>query len=158
MDKNQPSSPTLFHPLALAFLLSYLGAYFLLGRFNPLLGQYHMLGELFHMGVFYILISTLVTGLNPSAAIHLLGDMFSSGWVPDSALPAPLAKWDHVFDKSADSQLSEHSVYNHIIDLLPDSQPSHGPIYSCNHKKQVTLKTYLEEMTSKGFIRVSKAS
>ncbi|KAJ9074936.1 hypothetical protein DSO57_1001410 [Entomophthora muscae] len=79
-------APSLFHPLASAFLLSYLGAYFLLGRFNPLLGQYLLIEELFHMGMVSVPIGSLATGLNPSAAIHLLGDMFPREWVPDKDL------------------------------------------------------------------------
>ncbi|KAJ9057255.1 hypothetical protein DSO57_1024462 [Entomophthora muscae] len=72
MGASQPA-PFLSHPLDLAFLLIYLGAYFLLERFNPLLGQYRLIGELFHMGMVSVSIGSLVTGLNPSAAIHLLG-------------------------------------------------------------------------------------
>ncbi|KAJ9058462.1 hypothetical protein DSO57_1012056 [Entomophthora muscae] len=34
------------------------------------------------MGMVSIPIGSLITGLNPSAAIHLLGGMFPSGWVP----------------------------------------------------------------------------
>ncbi|KAJ9065515.1 hypothetical protein DSO57_1018819 [Entomophthora muscae] len=89
MDNNQPPSPNLFHPLALAFLLSYLGAYFLLDRFNPLLGRYCLLRELFHTGMISIPFGSLVTGLNPSGAIHLLGDMFPSGWVTDTTNEIP---------------------------------------------------------------------
>ncbi|KAJ9088634.1 hypothetical protein DSO57_1021114 [Entomophthora muscae] len=77
-------TPSLFHPLASFFLLSYLGAYFLLGRFDPLLGQYRLIGELFHMGMVSFPIGSLITGLNPSAAIHLLGGMFPSRWVPET--------------------------------------------------------------------------
>lgn len=83
MGNSQPATPSLFHPLVLAFLLSYLGAYFLPGRFNSLLGQCCLLRELFHMGMVSIPVGSLVTGLNPSAAIHLLGDMFPSRWVSD---------------------------------------------------------------------------
>ncbi|KAJ9057968.1 hypothetical protein DSO57_1017617 [Entomophthora muscae] len=72
MDNPRAPIPTLFHPLAFAFLLSYLGSYFLLGRSNPLLGRYRLLGEIFRMGTVSIPIGTLVTGLNPSTAIHLL--------------------------------------------------------------------------------------
>ncbi|KAJ9070820.1 hypothetical protein DSO57_1003285 [Entomophthora muscae] len=81
-NNNQALPLTLLHFLALVFLLSYLGAYFLLGRFNLLLGRYCLLGELLNMRMISVPIGTLVTGLNPSAAIHLLGGMFSSRWVP----------------------------------------------------------------------------
>ncbi|KAJ9067419.1 hypothetical protein DSO57_1039278 [Entomophthora muscae] len=82
-----PPTPSLFHLLASVFLLSYLGAYFLLGRFNPLLGQYCMIGELFHMGMVSVPIDYLITGLNPSAAIHLLGDLYHLN-TASSGMPA----------------------------------------------------------------------
>ncbi|KAJ9087928.1 hypothetical protein DSO57_1039650 [Entomophthora muscae] len=72
------NKPQVFCPLALAFLLSYLGAYFFLGRFNPLLGRYRLLGELFHLGIFSLPVGSLVTGLNPSAIIHHLGGLLPS--------------------------------------------------------------------------------
>ncbi|KAJ9086329.1 hypothetical protein DSO57_1005036 [Entomophthora muscae] len=36
------------------------------------------------MGMVSVPIGSLVTGLNPSAAMHLFGDMFLSRWVPDT--------------------------------------------------------------------------
>ncbi|KAJ9080884.1 hypothetical protein DSO57_1020223, partial [Entomophthora muscae] len=75
--------PQVFHPLAYAFLLCYLGAYFFLGRFNPLLGCYFLVGELFHLSMVSLPVGSLITGLNPSAIIHHLGRLFPSGWVPD---------------------------------------------------------------------------
>ncbi|KAJ9070582.1 hypothetical protein DSO57_1006301 [Entomophthora muscae] len=71
MDNNKATTPILFHPLA--FLLRYLRAYFFLGRFNPLLGRYCLLGEIFHMGIISVPIGMLVTGLNPSTVMHHLG-------------------------------------------------------------------------------------
>ncbi|KAJ9053079.1 hypothetical protein DSO57_1027687 [Entomophthora muscae] len=84
MSNTKALTPTLFHPLALDFLLSYLEAYFFPGRFNPLLGRYYLLGDIFHMGMVSVPIGTLVTGLNLSAVIHNLGGMFPSGWVSDT--------------------------------------------------------------------------
>ncbi|KAJ9053012.1 hypothetical protein DSO57_1028427 [Entomophthora muscae] len=72
MDNNKAMTPTLFHPLTSAFLLNYLGAYFFLGRFNPLLGRYCLLGKIFHMGMISVPIGTLVTSLNHSVVIHIL--------------------------------------------------------------------------------------
>ncbi|KAJ9070692.1 hypothetical protein DSO57_1005219 [Entomophthora muscae] len=88
MDNNNAPTPTLFHPLALAFLLSYLEDYIFLGRFNPLLRRYCLLGEIFHMETVSIPIGMLVTGLNLSEVINLLGDMFPSGWVPENCILA----------------------------------------------------------------------
>ncbi|KAJ9076308.1 hypothetical protein DSO57_1027555 [Entomophthora muscae] len=79
------NKPQVFCPLASAFLLSYLGVYFFLGHFNPLLGRYQLLGELFHLGMVSIPVGSLVTGLNPSEIIHHLGGLLPSGWVLDSA-------------------------------------------------------------------------
>ncbi|KAJ9071652.1 hypothetical protein DSO57_1034909 [Entomophthora muscae] len=78
------NKPQVFCPLALAFLLSYLSAYFFLGRFNPLLGWYQLLGELLHLGMVSVPVGSLVTGLNPLAIIHHLGGLLPSRWVPDS--------------------------------------------------------------------------
>ncbi|KAJ9089576.1 hypothetical protein DSO57_1011415 [Entomophthora muscae] len=80
------NKPQVFCPLALAFLLSYLGAYFFLGRFNPLLGWYQLIGELFHLGMVSVPVGSLVTGLNPLAIVHHLGGLLPSGWVPDRKL------------------------------------------------------------------------
>ncbi|KAJ9066405.1 hypothetical protein DSO57_1009652 [Entomophthora muscae] len=81
---TQVTKPQVFRSLALAFLLCYLGAYFFLGRFNPLLGRYQLLGELFHLGMVSLPVGSLVTGLNASAIIHRLGSLLPSGWVPDT--------------------------------------------------------------------------
>ncbi|KAJ9087733.1 hypothetical protein DSO57_1030323 [Entomophthora muscae] len=81
---TQVNKPQVFCPLALAFLLCYLGVYFFLGRFNPLLGRYQLLGEYFHLGMVSLPVGSLVTGLNPLAIIHHLGSLLSSGWVPDN--------------------------------------------------------------------------
>ncbi|KAJ9065376.1 hypothetical protein DSO57_1020229 [Entomophthora muscae] len=80
---TQVTKPQVFCPLALAFLLCYLGAYFFLGCFNPLLGRCRLFGELFHLGMVSLPVGSLVTGLHPSAIIHHLGGLLPSGWVPD---------------------------------------------------------------------------
>ncbi|KAJ9052526.1 hypothetical protein DSO57_1039700 [Entomophthora muscae] len=87
-SSTQVNKPQVFCPLALAFLLSYLGVYFFLGCFNPLLGRYRLLGELFHLGMVSLPVGSLVTGLNPSAIIHHLGGLLPSGWVPDTSIAA----------------------------------------------------------------------
>ncbi|KAJ9056885.1 hypothetical protein DSO57_1028069 [Entomophthora muscae] len=83
-SSTQVNKPQVFRPLALAFLLSYLGAYFFLGRFNPLLGRHWLLGELFYLGMVFLPVGSLVMGLNPSTIIHHLGSLLPSGWVPDN--------------------------------------------------------------------------
>ncbi|KAJ9082570.1 hypothetical protein DSO57_1003341 [Entomophthora muscae] len=81
---KNPANPQVFCPLAFAFLLSYLGVYFFLGCFNPLLGCYCLFEELFHLKMMYLPVGSLVTGLNHSTIIHHLGRLLSSGWVPDN--------------------------------------------------------------------------
>ncbi|KAJ9065038.1 hypothetical protein DSO57_1024015 [Entomophthora muscae] len=90
------NKPQVFCPLALAFLLSYLGAYFFLGHFNPLLGRYQLLGELFHLGMVSLPVGSLVMGLNPSAIIHHLGGLLPRGWVPDTVQGLVKCKQDKV--------------------------------------------------------------
>ncbi|KAJ9063034.1 hypothetical protein DSO57_1004326 [Entomophthora muscae] len=86
---TQVTKPQVFCPLASAFLLCYLGVYFFLGRFNPLLGRYQLFRELFHLGMVSLPVGSLVTGLNPYAIIHHLGRLPPSGWVPDTII----GKW-----------------------------------------------------------------
>ncbi|KAJ9073434.1 hypothetical protein DSO57_1016485 [Entomophthora muscae] len=76
---NKPAKPQVFLPLASAFLLCYLGVYFFLGQFNPLLGQYYLFGEIFHLGMVPLPVGSLVTGINPSAIIHHLGRLLPIG-------------------------------------------------------------------------------
>ncbi|KAJ9059203.1 hypothetical protein DSO57_1005125 [Entomophthora muscae] len=77
-SSTQVNKPQVFRPLALAFLLSYLSVYFFLGRFNPLLGRYWLLEELFHLGMVSLPVGSLVMGLNPPAIIHHLGSLIPS--------------------------------------------------------------------------------
>ncbi|KAJ9079455.1 hypothetical protein DSO57_1035195 [Entomophthora muscae] len=83
---TQVPEPQVFCSLASAFLLCYLGAYFFLGCFNPLLGRYQIFGELFHLGMVSLPVGYLVNGLNPSAIIHHLERLLPSEWVPDKWL------------------------------------------------------------------------
>ncbi|KAJ9080273.1 hypothetical protein DSO57_1026698 [Entomophthora muscae] len=86
MGTSKTQTPTIFHLLALDFLLSYLGSYFFLDRSNPLFGRYCLLGEIFHMGMVSVPVGTSVTGLNPSATTNHIGEIFPGRWVPDSLL------------------------------------------------------------------------
>ncbi|KAJ9051487.1 hypothetical protein DSO57_1004224 [Entomophthora muscae] len=65
-------------------------------------------------------------------------------------LPPQLQKWIHIFSEEEATCLPSHSGFDHAIDLMPGTQPSHRLIYSCNHKEQVALKSYIEDMTKKG--------
>ncbi|KAJ9065636.1 hypothetical protein DSO57_1017390 [Entomophthora muscae] len=88
---NKPAKPQVFCPLASAFFLCYLGAYFFLECFNLLLGWYFLFGELFHLGMVSVPVGSLVTDLNPSAIIHHLERLLPSGWVPDTLSPNPIS-------------------------------------------------------------------
>ncbi|KAJ9055785.1 hypothetical protein DSO57_1000643 [Entomophthora muscae] len=81
---KKPVNPQVFCSLVSGFLLCYLGVYFFLGQFDPLLGWYCSFGEKFHLGMVSLPVSSLITGLNPSAIIHHLGRLLPSEWVPDS--------------------------------------------------------------------------
>ncbi|KAJ9068690.1 hypothetical protein DSO57_1026213 [Entomophthora muscae] len=69
-----PQDPNSYRlpPSGPAVLLSCLGAYFFLGRFNPLLGCCWRVGELPYTGTVSLPVGSLVTVLNPSATIHPL--------------------------------------------------------------------------------------
>ncbi|KAJ9087894.1 hypothetical protein DSO57_1028646 [Entomophthora muscae] len=110
---TQVTEPQVFRPLALAFLLCYLGVYFFLGRFNPLLGRYQIFGELFHLGMVSLPVGSLVMGLNPSAIIHHLGRLITSGWVPDNILVAGALE-----NRSSRSIVKTTTVSNHILVIV----------------------------------------
>ena len=51
-----------------------------------------------------------------------------------------------------------HSPYNHAIDLLPETAPPWGPVYSFSETELTALREYLETMRASGKIRPSTSS
>ncbi|KAE8216955.1 hypothetical protein CF319_g8841, partial [Tilletia indica] len=60
-----------------------------------------------------------------------------------------------VFRKSSADKLPEHRHYDHKITLQPGTTPTFGPIYSLTNGEHTALRSYIDEMLDKGFIRPS---
>ncbi|KAE8209457.1 hypothetical protein CF326_g10099, partial [Tilletia indica] len=62
-----------------------------------------------------------------------------------------------VFRKSSADKLPEHRHYDHKITLQPGTTPTFGPIYSLTNGEHTALRSYIDEMLDKGFIRPSSS-
>jgi hypothetical protein len=62
-----------------------------------------------------------------------------------------------VFSKKEASKLPEHRPYDHRIPLEEGTSLPYGPIYSLSPVELDTLRKYIEENLSRGFIRHSKS-
>ena len=63
-----------------------------------------------------------------------------------------------LFSQEKFNKLPSHRLYNHIIPLLSDKEPSKGSLYNMSRDELLVLQKYLKEHLSKGFIRVSSFS
>jgi hypothetical protein len=62
-----------------------------------------------------------------------------------------------IFSRAKAKTLPPHRSYDHTIDIENDSVLPHGPIYPLSHTELKTLRDYLNDMLSKGFIRSSQS-
>ena len=62
-----------------------------------------------------------------------------------------------LFDEVIARELPPHRPYDHLIPLKEGFTPPFGPIYSLNRVELETLKTWIEDNLSKGFIRSSSS-
>ena len=62
-----------------------------------------------------------------------------------------------LFDEVIARELPPHHPYDHSIPLKEGFTPPFGPIYSLNRVELETLKTWIEDNLSKGFIRSSSS-
>jgi len=69
-----------------------------------------------------------------------------------SSIPEEYHEYTDVFSKSKAETLAPHHPYNLRIDLEKDSQPPVGTIYSLSQFKQETLKQFIDENLTNGFI------
>ena len=72
-------------------------------------------------------------------------------------IPPKYREFSKAFSKSIADQLPEHRIYDHKITLKPDTEVPFGPLYNLSETELVTLKSYLEENLSKGFIERSES-
>ncbi|QRW25741.1 Retrotransposable element Tf2 protein [Rhizoctonia solani] len=72
-------------------------------------------------------------------------------------IPIPYQEFARVFSEEELSKLPPHCPYNIAIELLPDAQPQHGPIYSLGPKEDAELKETIEKQLKAGLICPSKS-
>jgi len=63
----------------------------------------------------------------------------------------------HLFREEDARKLPPHRPYDHKIPLKPGTEPPFGPLYGMSHQQLQTLKDYVDENLSKGFIRHSSS-
>ena len=74
-------------------------------------------------------------------------------------IPTEYSDFSNVFSLDSTAELPEHTgINNHPINLLDDTQPPYGPIYSLGPVELEKLKTYIKAKLASGFIRPSKSS
>lgn len=74
-----------------------------------------------------------------------------------SSLPSTCAKYLHVFSPQ-NSVLPPHRLFDCAIELKPNCDPPFGGLYNLALDEQQALKSYLNDLLRKGFIRASKSS
>ena len=72
-------------------------------------------------------------------------------------VPAKYHDFADVFDKVKASRLAPHRTSDLKLDTEPGANPPLGPIYSLSPVELATLREYLDELLSAGFIRPSKS-
>ncbi len=73
-------------------------------------------------------------------------------------VPSKYADFTDVFSSKLAAELLEHTGINdYAIELVDDRQPPYGPIYSLGPVELETLKAYIENNLTSGFIRPSKS-
>ena len=74
-----------------------------------------------------------------------------------SFVPEEYHKYANVFSKSKVETLASHHPYNLQIELEKDSHPSVGTIYSLSKFKQETLRKFINENLTNGFIHLTSS-
>ena len=72
-------------------------------------------------------------------------------------LPLEYQEYQHLFDKAKALMLPKHQPHDHEIPLAKGSMPPYGPIYSLSELELRSLREYLDENLSSGFIRPSSS-
>ena len=73
-------------------------------------------------------------------------------------LPREHHEFATLFSWEKFNKLPLHWLYNHIIPLLPDKEPSKGSLYNMSRDELLVLQKYLKEHLFKSFIQVSSSS
>jgi hypothetical protein len=72
-------------------------------------------------------------------------------------LPSQYAEYADVASEDNAKALAEHSSHDLAIDLAPETQPPHLPLYNLSMMELEVLRTYLTDYMARGWIRRSKS-
>jgi len=73
-------------------------------------------------------------------------------------IPKEYKEWEHLFQEDVSATaLPKHQPWDHEIILQEGKQPTFGPIYGLSEKELRTLRDYIKENMTKGFIRESQS-
>ena len=75
----------------------------------------------------------------------------------DAEWPSRYADYADVGSKDSATELSEYGPHDLSIDLLPNAEPPHQPLYNLSAPELEHLRKYLDEYLSRGWIRRSKS-
>jgi len=75
-----------------------------------------------------------------------------------SMIPLEYHKFADLFSKKKADELPPHQPYDHTVPLESGKVPPFGPIYKLSPVELETVRMYVEENLSKGFIRHSQSS
>ena len=71
-------------------------------------------------------------------------------------MPSEYTDFADIFLPKLVAELSKHTeIYDHAIELIDDQQPLYSPIYSLGPVELETLKAYIKNNLTNGFIRSS---
>jgi hypothetical protein len=69
---------------------------------------------------------------------------------PEPEIPEYLMKFKDVFLEEAARLLPDNILYDHLIDLVPGTDPLHKLIYGLSENKLKVLKEYIEKALARG--------
>ena len=89
----------------------------------------------------------------------VIDHVYQSEQIPGpDVVPQCYSAFLKLFSSDEANKLPGHRSYDHAIELEPGAVANFGPIYSLSEIELTTLREYLAENTSKGFIRPSTSS
>ena len=77
--------------------------------------------------------------------------------VLEKKVPKEYHDYADVFSAGKAEVLPPHRPYDHHIDTINDQEPPFGKIYNMSTNELEALKSYIDEMLGKGFIRSSNS-
>jgi hypothetical protein len=77
--------------------------------------------------------------------------------INSATIPEAYKEFSEVFSEEEEAKLPPHRKYDIAIDLVPEANPRHGPIYSLGPREDKELKETIEKPLAQGWIRPSKS-